>query len=149
MTDGLALAGSMVFCAALTDLCWRRTSRPLAVTLLVVSFLVTAGLRAEKRWVLLATVLGVLLAWWLLRRRSAAVPRLPRGAIVRCVDETGQEHEFAIVGEDEADVAKAKISWVSPLAKALIGAGEGDSVVWKRPVGDLGLEILTIRYPVE
>ena len=82
MTDGLALAGSMVFCAALTDLRWRRTSRPLAVALLLVSFLVTAGLRAEKRWVLLATVLGVLLAWWLLRRRSGAVPRLSRGALL-------------------------------------------------------------------
>jgi len=69
------------------------------------------------------------------------------GAIVRCVDENDQEQEFAIVGEDEADVAAGKISWVSPLAKALIGAGEGDTVVWKRPAGDLGLEILSIRYP--
>lgn len=69
------------------------------------------------------------------------------GAIVRCVDENDQEHEFAIVGEDEADVTAGKISWVSPLAKALIGAGVGDSVVWKRPVGDLSLDVLSIRYP--
>ena len=69
------------------------------------------------------------------------------GAVVRCVDEDDQEHEFAIVGEDEADVSAGKISWVSPLAKALIGAGVGDTVVWKRPAGDLELEILSIRYP--
>lgn len=69
------------------------------------------------------------------------------GAIVRCVDDNDQEHEFAIVGEDEADVAAGKISWVSPLAKALIGAGVGDSVTWKRPAGDIDLEILSIRYP--
>lgn len=69
------------------------------------------------------------------------------GAIVRCVDDNDQEHEFAIVGEDEADVAEGKISWVSPLAKALMGAGIGDTVIWKRPVGDIGLEVLSIRYP--
>lgn len=70
------------------------------------------------------------------------------GAIVRCVDENGQEHEFAIVGEDEADIPASKISWASPLAKALIGAGEGDTVVWKRPAGDLSLDIQSIRYPL-
>lgn len=69
------------------------------------------------------------------------------GAVVRCVDDNDQEHEFAIVGEDEADVAEGKISWVSPLAKALMGAGVGDTVIWKRPVGDIGLEVLSIRYP--
>lgn len=68
------------------------------------------------------------------------------GAVVRCVDDNDEEHQFAIVGEDEADVAAGKISWVSPLAKALIGAQVGDSVIWKRPVGDLGLEVLSVSY---
>lgn len=72
MTDGPALAGSLVFCAALVDLRWRRTPPLLAGTLFVLSFLLTAGLRAEKRWVLLATVALTLLAWWLLRPRARA-----------------------------------------------------------------------------
>ena len=68
------------------------------------------------------------------------------GARVNVRDENGEGHEFIIVGEDEADVAKGKVSWDSPLARAMIGARVGDNVVWKRPAGDLGLEIIAIRY---
>ena len=39
------------------------------------------------------------------------------------------------------------MSWLSPLAKALIGARVGDTVKWRRPVGDTDLEILDIHYP--
>lgn len=70
------------------------------------------------------------------------------GAIVNLKDENGDAHEYAIVGEDEADISQNKVSWVSPLARALIGAKVGDSVHWRRPVGDLELEITAIRYPV-
>ncbi|MEX1204440.1 MAG: GreA/GreB family elongation factor [Dongiaceae bacterium] len=69
------------------------------------------------------------------------------GAVVETVDEKAVERDFAIVGEDEADAAAGKVSWVSPLARALMGAAVGDSVTWKRPAGDLQLEILSIRYP--
>lgn len=68
------------------------------------------------------------------------------GAIVRMEDEEGESHEFTIVGEDEADAANNKVSWVSPLAKALIGTHVGDIVRWRRPVGDMQLEITGIRY---
>ena len=68
------------------------------------------------------------------------------GATVEAVDEHDKKHKFAIVGEDETDVAKHRISWLSPLAKALIGAREGDSVMWRRPAGDLELEIEKISY---
>jgi transcription elongation factor GreB len=68
------------------------------------------------------------------------------GAVVSTLDEDGAERSFAIVGEDEADPAKGKISWVSPLARALTGAAVGDSVVWKRPAGDKTLEIVKIAY---
>ncbi len=71
------------------------------------------------------------------------------GALVKTVDDEDTERSFHIVGEDEADVAAGKISWASPLAQALIGAGVGDSVTWKRPVGDLNLAILAIAYPAE
>ena len=68
------------------------------------------------------------------------------GAIVEVEDEEGATHVFEIVGEDEADIHHNKVSWVSPLARALIGQKVGDSVTWKRPVGDLALEVTDIRY---
>jgi transcription elongation factor GreB len=69
------------------------------------------------------------------------------GAVVVARDQHGAEHRFAIVGEDEADVARDKVSWVSPVAEALLGARQGDEVVWRRPVGDLRLSVEAIDYP--
>jgi len=68
------------------------------------------------------------------------------GATVRAQDPDGNMQSFKIVGEDEADVATGKVSWLSPLAKALIGARVGDTVKWRRPAGDVELEILGIAY---
>ena len=68
------------------------------------------------------------------------------GATVTTEDENGEIQHFTIVGEDEADIAANKVSWVSPLARALLGHKAGESVSWKRPVGDLTLEITTINY---
>jgi transcription elongation factor GreB len=68
------------------------------------------------------------------------------GAVVNVEDEQGSAHEFTIVGEDEADIAQNKVSWASPLAKALIGHKIGETVVWKRPAGNTELEITAIRY---
>jgi len=69
------------------------------------------------------------------------------GALVTIVDEDGKEHRFSVVGDDEADVAGGKISWDSPLAKAMIGSKVGDVVKWRRPAGDTEVEIAEIRYP--
>lgn len=68
------------------------------------------------------------------------------GATVEVEDEEGNRHTFHIVGEDEADASINKVSWVSPLAKSLIGQKIGDTVVWQRPAGNLNLEILDIHY---
>ena len=68
------------------------------------------------------------------------------GARVTVEDENGDEHVFTLVGEDEADIAAGKVSWVSPLARALIGHKLGDSVTWVRPAGNLMLEISAIDY---
>ncbi|MET0218066.1 MAG: GreA/GreB family elongation factor [Burkholderiales bacterium] len=68
------------------------------------------------------------------------------GAIVDVSDEKDVRHTFSIVGEDEADVSVGKVSWSSPLGRAMIGSKVGDTVVWKRPAGDTDLEILAIRY---
>jgi transcription elongation GreA/GreB family factor len=68
------------------------------------------------------------------------------GTNVTVEDENGDLHAYAIVGEDEADIKSNKISWTSPLAKALIGQKIGDSVVWQRPIGNIVLEIISIQY---
>ena len=69
------------------------------------------------------------------------------GAAVRIVDEDGKVHQFTIVGDNEADVGAGRISWASPLAKAMMGARVGDVVVWRRPAGDIEVEIAGISYP--
>ncbi|HSO06880.1 MAG TPA: GreA/GreB family elongation factor [Pelomicrobium sp.] len=71
------------------------------------------------------------------------------GAIVEVEDADGERHSFTIVGEDEADVTRNRVSWVSPLAKAMLGSRVGDAVTWQRPAGDVELEIVGIRYPAE
>ena len=68
------------------------------------------------------------------------------GAIVKVEDEAGELLDFHVVGEDEADIAQHKVSYVSPIAKALIGRKVGDTVRWKRPAGILELEIIEINY---
>ena len=68
------------------------------------------------------------------------------GATVAVEDETGEQHVFKIVGEDEADISQHKVSYVSPLAKALLGRKAGDSTLWQRPAGAMQLDILTIEY---
>jgi transcription elongation GreA/GreB family factor len=68
------------------------------------------------------------------------------GATVTISDEDGKRHAFHIVGDDEADVTSGRISWASPLAKAMIGARVDDSVVWQRPAGATEVEIVAIRY---
>jgi len=69
------------------------------------------------------------------------------GATVKTEDEEGNVSSFTIVGEDEADVRNNKISWRSPLAKALLGSKVGDTVTWTRPAGSTTLEVLEIGYP--
>ena len=67
------------------------------------------------------------------------------GATVR-VRGAGGERTITIVGVDETDPAKGHVSWISPIAKALIKAREGDSVTLKSPSGEEQLEILEVSY---
>ncbi len=71
--------------------------------------------------------------------------RVHFGATVEVCDESGNRETFTIVGEDEADPALGKLSWVSPLAKALLNAELGELVKWRRPAGPQELEIVAIR----
>jgi transcription elongation GreA/GreB family factor len=68
------------------------------------------------------------------------------GALVT-VDSDEGEVRYRLVGEDEADVEHGLVSYVSPLAKALLGARMGEEVVWQRPAGDLTIEVVGIDYP--
>ena len=69
------------------------------------------------------------------------------GATITLVDEdTEEERTYQIVGEPEADLEKGLLNIKSPLARALIGKDEGDSVEVKTPGGDRSYEILSIRY---
>jgi transcription elongation factor GreB len=69
------------------------------------------------------------------------------GATVLYMDKAGEEHEVSIVGVDEAEPLAGKISWISPVARALLKAREGDTVTLRTPGGVETLEILEVRYP--
>ncbi len=69
------------------------------------------------------------------------------GATVTLVDEdTDEEKTYQIVGEPEADIEAGKLNIKSPLARALIGKDEGDSVEVRTPGGEKAYEIVTIAY---
>ena len=68
------------------------------------------------------------------------------GATVEYVNAAGEENTVRIVGIDETDPARHYISWISPVARALIKAREGDTVTLKTPGGDEALEIVEVRY---
>jgi transcription elongation factor GreB len=68
------------------------------------------------------------------------------GATVRYATGEGRESRVRIVGIDEVDPSRGQVSWISPIARALIKAREGDSVLLRTPVGVETLEILEVRY---
>ena len=89
-------------------------------------------------------------------RLESAIPvamgRQPRrkvafGAAVTVSQNGGDRRTFTIVGEDEADLKEGKISYVSPLAEALVEARVGSTVLWRRPAGNLQLTVEAIEYP--
>ena len=69
------------------------------------------------------------------------------GATVTLVDEdTDEEKTYQIVGEPEADIQKGRLNIKSPLARALIGKDEGDSVEVRTPGGEKSYEVVSIDY---
>jgi transcription elongation factor GreB len=69
------------------------------------------------------------------------------GATVSYADDAGQETTVTIRGVDEADSAQGQISWISPVARALIKARVGDVVRLVVPGGVQELEVLAVQYP--
>jgi transcription elongation factor GreB len=68
------------------------------------------------------------------------------GATVRYANGAGDELQIAIVGIDEVDLPRGRVSWISPIARALIKAREGDVVQLRTPAGVETIEIIEVRY---
>jgi transcription elongation factor GreB len=68
------------------------------------------------------------------------------GATVTIADEQGDELCYQIVGVDETDFGRGRISWVSPLARALLKSREGDRVRFQSPAGWREIDVLAIDY---
>jgi len=80
------------------------------------------------------------------RRLDAEEDRVFFGATVTVRNVRGELRTISIVGVDEIDTARGYISWVSPMARALIKAQEGDTVLLHSPGGVEELDILEVRY---
>lgn len=68
------------------------------------------------------------------------------GATVTYADAAGQEKTVTILGIDEADSAQGQVSWVSPIARALLKARDGDTVRLVTPTGVRDIEVLSVEY---
>ena len=68
------------------------------------------------------------------------------GATVTYANQAGMENTLTIVGIDEADLDRGRISWISPVARALLKSQEGDLVELRTPSGSERIEVLEIRY---
>jgi transcription elongation factor GreB len=79
-------------------------------------------------------------------RRGRAATHVFFGATVRYATAAGTKREVRIVGADEVDLDRSYISWLSPLARALMKSGPGDRVVLHAPGGTEQLEIVDVRY---
>ena len=69
------------------------------------------------------------------------------GATVTYADEAGEERTITILGIDEADSAQAQVSWISPVARALLKTREGDVAKLITPAGVQEIEVIRVSYP--
>lgn len=94
---------------------------------------------------------------WLRTRISGAILVAPEdtetppaqvgfGHYVQLMDEVGEIFYVQIVGEDESDPNAQRVSWRSPLAQSLMGAEVGEERLWKRPAGDIYVEVMAISH---
>ena len=79
-------------------------------------------------------------------RSGRAATHIFFGATVRYANDAGEEREVSIVGLDEVDLDRHHISWVSPLARALMKSGPGDRVILRAPGSTELLRIVEVRY---
>ncbi len=81
-------------------------------------------------------------------RQQQGLERVFFGATVTYARGDGSEHTVTLVGTDEANLDQGKISWISPVAKALMKAQEGDVVELRSPAGNEKLEVIEINYRI-
>ena len=79
-------------------------------------------------------------------RARDGVDQVYFGATVDYATRDGEKHTISIVGIDETDTARGYVSWISPVARALTKAREGDVVPLRTPAGSDELEVLGVRY---
>lgn len=79
--------------------------------------------------------------------RQQARDQVRFGATVELADEEGNLRVLTIVGDDETDAGAGRIGWSAPIARALIGAREGDERIVRLPSGEKSYEVIEIRYP--
>jgi transcription elongation factor GreB len=79
-------------------------------------------------------------------RDDEGADRIYFGATVTVADQQGFERTVSIVGIDEIDTPRGYISWISPVARALLKAREGDTVTVRTPAGPEELEVVSVRY---
>lgn len=103
-----------------------------------------ALIERERRWLLARIASAQLVAG-----ARADATRIAFGTRVEVVDEQGRRQRWRIVGEDEAEPEAGRISWTSPLARALIGARVGEVVTWARPSGEVELEVVGLDSGAE
>ncbi|HEU5048457.1 MAG TPA: transcription elongation factor GreB [Rickettsiales bacterium] len=78
--------------------------------------------------------------------RQQGIERVFFGATVTYAREDDTEHTVTLVGVDEADMAQGKISWQTPVAKALMKSQAGDTVELRTPAGVESIDVLEVRY---
>jgi transcription elongation factor GreB len=78
--------------------------------------------------------------------RTDGAKRIFFGAFVEVEDEEGERTTYQIVGEDEIDLKRGRISWRSPLGRTLLGKTEDDTVIFRRPNGEVDLTVISVRY---
>ncbi len=79
-------------------------------------------------------------------QQKIAKGRVLFGCTVTVEKETGEEKVFSIVGQDEFDLSRGFVSWVSPIGRALLGSSEGDTVSFVTPGGKTELEVIKVEY---
>ncbi len=79
-------------------------------------------------------------------KQQQALRQVVFGATVTYAKADGSEHTVTLVGVDEADLSKGKISWLSPVGQALLKARVDDSVQLRTPAGVEEIEVVAIRY---
>ena len=79
--------------------------------------------------------------------RQESVDQVFFGATVDYAAEDGETHTVTIVGVDEVDLDRGHVSWISPVARALLKARIGDTVTLHTPAGAVPIDVLDVRYP--